>query len=529
VAAGLTRRRLRYPRALAVTAAVAIAVAGLHGNPRPTAAAGTDEVTILLGTPATIDPAAQGDIGSAAVSAQLFESLTAFDPALQIRPALAASWDIDETGHRVVFHLRDGLTFSDGTPLTADDVVRSWLRLIDPASPSPLASLIFDVKGAAAYARGTGKSADVGLRADGRDVTVDLLRPATDFPSIVAGPSFAVVPKGLTAGALPDESGFVGSGAYVIAATAGAQLTLTRNDRYWAGPAPIRTVHLVGDVGGRSTVDAFSAGDVDYAGIADFDASWIRFDKGLGPQLRAVPSLSVEYLGFDTSRPPFDDVRVRQAFAHGVNWRRIITLGSDTAVPATGMVPPGIPGRSESDFLPAFDPSAARSALAAAGYPGGHGFPPVTLIEPGLGLATAVRSQLKTELGVDLAVESMDFDPYFERLAGEPPAMWTLSWVADYPGPNDFLRVLLGSGQSNNYGRWTSPEFDKAISDADASTDPAVVAAAYERAEQIVQRDAPVIPLSYSAGWALSRDGLLGAGQNGMGILRLASLAWERR
>jgi oligopeptide transport system substrate-binding protein len=152
----------------------------------------------------------------------------------------------------------------------------------------------------------------------------------------------------------------------------------------------------------------------------------------------------------------------------------------------------------------------------------------VTFVDPGLAVSRAVRSEVKRELGIDIAVESMDFDPYFARLAADPPAIWTLSWVADYPGPNDFLRVLLGSGQTNNYGRWVSADFDKAIAEADAATDPTVAAAAYDRAQQVVQRDAPAIPLSYGPGWALSRTGLLGAAQNGMGILRLASLAWGK-
>src|SRR4051812_25902336 len=209
VAGRLTPARpSRHSRTLAIVAAVAVAATAIvRVAPPPVVGAGSDdEVSILLGTPATIDPAAQGDIGSAAVSAQLFESLTTFDPALRIRPALAASWDIDEAGHRIVFHLRDGLTFSDGSPLTGADVVRSWLRLIDPIAPSPLASLISDVKGATAYLAGTGSEGDVGLHASGRDVTVDLLKPAGDFPSVVAGPSFAVVPADLAHGARLDPA-----------------------------------------------------------------------------------------------------------------------------------------------------------------------------------------------------------------------------------------------------------------------------------------------------------------------------------
>jgi ABC-type oligopeptide transport system substrate-binding subunit len=117
-------------------------------------------------------------------------------------------------------------------------------------------------------------------------------------------------------------------------------------------------------------------------------------------------------------------------------------------------------------------------------------------------------------------------DGYFDRLEVEPPQMWFLSWVADYPGRNDFLGVLLGTGAANNYGRWSSPGFDAAIADAGAAPDAAAASAAFDRAEDVVQRDAPVIPVSYGTGWALSRTGLLGAAQNGMGIIRMAGLAW---
>jgi ABC-type oligopeptide transport system substrate-binding subunit len=519
----------RRSRTVTVVLALALALGTLAGGAvRGHGAAGArDDVKILLGTPSTLDPAKQGDIGSAAVSAQLFETLTAFDPSLATRPALAASWDVQQGGRRIVFRLRDGLTFSDGTPLAAADVVRSWLRLIDPAAPSPLASLMLDVKGASGYLHGTAKAADVGLRANGRDVEVDLLRPASDFPSIVAGPSFAIVPPGIeNRTGPPNANGFVGSGAYVLVAVTKTELTLGANDRYWAGAPAIRTVRLISDIGGRSSVAAFQAGDLDYTGIGDFDASWIRFDAALGPQLRKETSLSLEYLGFDTSRPPFDDVRVRRAFGTAVDWTRLVALRSGTANPATSMVPPGIPGRSSTTFLPRHDPAAARADLAAAGFPGGKGFPEVTFVDPGSGFARSLPAEIKRELGITIHVESLGFAAFFRRLGADPPAIWALSWVADYPGPNDFLGVLLGTGQSNNYGRWSSPTFDAAIAAAGATEDPAGAQAAFDRAQAVVQRDVPVVPLSYGPAWALSRDGLLGAGQNGLGILRMAGLAW---
>lgn len=495
-----------------------------------TAGAGRSDARILLGEPTTLDPAATGDAGSAAFIGQLYETLTAFDDDRRLQPALAESWQVQADGRRIVFRLRPDLAFSDGSPLRASDVARSWFRLIDPAAPSPLVTLMFDVVGARELVAGSGRVEDVGLRADddAREVTVDFVRPAADFATIAASPSFGVVPAGFgESGPIVPGPDFVASGGYRLTTVGPGSLTLEANPRYWAGPPALATITIVTDLGGRSAVEAFEDGEIDYAPIGSFDASWIAYDAGLGPQLREVESLSTDYYGFDASSPPFDDVRVRQAFAAAVDWRRIATLAiDDPDGVATSMVPPGIPGRSERDVVPVHDPAQARSLLADAGFPAGAGFPEITILSGGSPYDQAVILELERELGVTVRSEAMDFGAYFERLDREPPQMWFLSWVADYPGRNDFLGVLLGTGSVNNYGRWSSAEFDAEIEAAGAATDAAGAAAAYDRAEAIVQRDAPVIPVTYGTGWALARDGLLGAGQNGLGSLRMAGLAW---
>ncbi|HEX5014628.1 MAG TPA: peptide ABC transporter substrate-binding protein [Candidatus Limnocylindrales bacterium] len=496
----------------------------------PASAAPPDDVRILIGAAATLDPAAQGDIGSAAVSAQLFEGLTAFDPQLNVRPALAESWDLLDDGRRVVFHLRPNLTFSDGSPITGDDVVRSWLRVVDPNAPSPLVSLFGDVEGALAYARGENTDpSSVGLKADGLDVEIRLTRPAADFPSIVASPTFAVVPPGVGEDpAALEPSGFVGSGAYMLQTVTDDKTTIVANDHYWAGPPSIRTIELVHNIGGRSPVQAFEDGDLDLTNVFPFDATWIGYDETLGPQLREGTSLSVNYYGFDTTRPPFDDVRVRQAFAKAVDWRRLVSLvAGPTSSVATGMVPTGIPGRSDEDFLPEHDPDGARALLAEAGYPNGEGFPETTFMTFGSPYDAAVLAEIRRELGIDLHYE-VDNGDYFGRLSVDPPHMWSMGWVADYPHPNDFLGILLGTGASNNYGRWSNAEFDGAISDALATADPNEVRAAFDRAESVIRDEAPVIPLSYDLEWKLARTGLLGAQENGLGITRMAGLAWQQ-
>ena len=503
--------------------------AGACGGSASGAASGT--ARIAVSAPSQLDPAASGDAESSAVIAQFFETLTALDDSLALQPALAESWRVDDSGQRMVFRLRPDLLFSDGTPLRASDVVRSWLRVIDPDAPSPLHTLLLDVRGATAYVAGQGTADDVGLRADDAagEVIIDLVRPSSEFPAIVAGPTFAVVPPGIDDpdGLRPGDR-FVASGGYRLASASDTEMVLQANPNYWAGPPALGTITVLTDLGGASPVERFESGDLDYAQISSFDASWIAYDETLGPQLRTVPAMSTDFYGFDTTVAPFDDVRVRQAFGAAVDWRRIARLAvDDPAAVATSMVPPGIPDRATRDTLPRHDPEAGRALLAEAGFPGGAGFPDVTLVTGGSAYDEAVVAELERELGVTIKAEIMDFGAYFDRLDTDAPAMWSLSWIADYPGRNDFLGVLLGTGSANNYGRWSSPDFDAAIAEAAAATDAAAVAAAYDRAEEIVQRDVPVVPMSYGTGWALSRDGFLGAGQNGLGSLRFAGLAWS--
>jgi ABC-type oligopeptide transport system substrate-binding subunit len=516
-------RRVGVVRALLVV--VAVLVGGCRA---PAAGAARDDVRILAARPSTFDPAAAGDVGSAAVTAQLYESLTAFDSSLALQPALAATWDVAEDGTRVVFHLRPALAFSDGTPLTAEDVVGSWLRIIDPARPAPLAALMLDVRGARDYLAGRiTDSSQLGLRASGSDVEVDLERPGADFPSIVSSPLFGIVPPAAWRDGRDDFGvGGVSSGGYVVTAAGADEITLERNERYWAGPAAISSVRLVHDIGGRNPVAAFLDGDIDSTSVSIIDAPWLAYDEGLGPQLRETPSLTLTYLGIDTREPPFDDAQVRRAVGAAVDWRRIAALGSlGGLTPATSMVPAAIPGAGDGDWLPLHDPDRARELLAAAGHAGGAGLPTIHLADGGTPVADAIAADLERELGLHVEIERLD--DFLGRISGDPPHLWISSWIADYPGPNDFLGVLLESDSSENRGGWASPAFDRAIGDALGSRDPVESEAAFERALAEVRDDVPAVPLYGSTDWSLVREALLGAGGNGMGIPRIAGMAWS--
>lgn len=512
--------------AFALLAAVLLVASGLLGG--CSAVGASDRATFLSSAPSTLDPAAAGDAGSAAVIAQLYETLTAFDADLVLRPALAASWETSADGRVVRFRLRDGLVFSDGTPIGGADVVRSWLRIIDPRSPSPLSSLALDIAGAEAYLAGeSGDPSSIGLSADGNVVEVRLARP-TDFPSIVASPTFAIVPTTIDDG--PLGRGLVGSGGYLIENDDGSTITLRANDRYWAGRPAIATIELLTDAGVRSPLERYLDGDLDYVEVAPEEASWIAYDPEIGPALVRNRSISLDYYGFDTTRPPFDEVLVRRAFAAAVDWRRLVTLARGALVtPADGMVPPGLPDRPVGSFMPTYDPAAARRLFAEAGYPGGRGFAPVTIVSGGAMYDLQIASELESVLGITVEVEQTSFEDFFARLGSDPPAFWQLSWIADYPSPNDFLGILLGTGRATNYTGWSSTEFDAAIGEAVAAPDASSAATAYARASAVVAREVPAIPLSYSTSWALVRPGLQGAIDNGLGFVRLAGLAWADR
>ncbi len=502
-----------------------------NSGPAPTLSGQSAGSAVIAGSaPVSWDPAAIGDAGSASLLAQVYESLTALDAQNRVQPALAKSWTIANGGTSITFQLRPDVAFSDGTPITADDVRRSWLHVLDPSRPSPLADLLADVVGASDYASGRGSADGVGIDASGDSITVHFRRPAAYFISTVSSPTLAIVPP------LPDDAegpvlpqALVGSGAYVPTSESGSAIQLTANPHYWAGPPPIQDITVATSFDGNSPVDAFQAHSVDYTPISRDDASWIRYDGSLGPQLRQTEDLSVLYYGFTTTTPPFDNADVRRAFAEAVDWDRIVTLDDPTATPATSLIPAGIEGRGTTDYSPPYDIAGAKAALAKAGYPNASGFPQVTLVSQGGGFEEAVADELQQNLGVKVSIEVMSFDGYADRLSSGDPTIWTIDWVADYPQPEDFLGLLLGSGSRSNVGGWSDPAFDAALDRAASTADPAAQQRAYGDAQAIVADQVPVVPVEYGEDWALSRDGLLGAQENGEGFVRFAGLAWASR
>jgi oligopeptide transport system substrate-binding protein len=215
-----------------------------------------------------------------------------------------------------------------------------------------------------------------------------------------------------------------------------------------------------------------------------------------------VPELGTFYIGFDVSRSPFDDPRVRRAFVLATDRAKlanVILRGYGS--PATGgFVPPGMPGHSAGIGLP-YDPGQARQLLAEVGYSGGYGFPVVKALVPEANVPQSkyLRAQWRESLGVDIPWESMEWSLFRDRMDREPPHLFLAAWGADYPDPNNFLRESWFLDRT----RWQNKVYNILVEKARRLTDQGERMDLYRQADRILVEEAPIMPLIYS------RQGLL--------------------
>jgi ABC-type transport system substrate-binding protein len=410
--------------------------------------------------------------------------------------------------------------------LDAGDVRRSWLRLLDPAVAATAPDVLNVVVGAAERLAG-GPEAGVGVEApDARTLVVHLRHPASYFPAITATPATFVVPR--TAGTddhWQTATSFVGSGPYVVDRLDGTDVVLRANSEYVAGPPPIAEVRFIGQVASDS-VTAFAGNQVDLAPVASFDATWLAYDPDLGKRLHRAAPLSVLYFGFDTTRPPFDDVRVRRAFLLALDRGRLVELSESAAAqPASSILPPALWPEGMTDERSA-DLSAARRLLDEAGFADRAKLGTIVINNSGgLNLAPAVAAW-HSELGVDVAVEDHGFGDYLDPKAVRPPHIFTINWIADYHSPDALYSLLLLPTAASNYGKWRDDEFVSLLEQAGGASTPAERAAAYRRVEARVDDQAPVIPWLYPDSWWLARDGLRGLGDLTTGLLDFGRVSW---
>jgi ABC-type transport system substrate-binding protein len=492
---------------------------------RPATAAGP-ELRYLGGELKTLDPAFIADAADVQLLLQLYAGLTRLDEEGEAYPSLAESWTVSRDGLTYRFRLREDLRFSDGSGLTAEDVRRSWLRILDPETHSSAPDVLTVIAGAPQRLAG-GSEDEVAIAAlDARTLEVGLRHPAAYFTAITATPTAFVVPRGADASAdWQRVDDFVGSGPYVTDGMDGDTLVLRANSEYVAGPPPIAAVQWLTDLEG-DVPSAYADETLDLAGIGAFDASWIAYDPELGPALHQAAALNVQYFGFDTTRPPFDDARVRRAFALALDRPRLVELAEGAAsVPASSVVPPALwPEGLEDDQR--HDPAQAARLLDEAGYADRGDLGVITVNGAGLGVGPAVAIW-RDALGVSISVESMEFGDYLGALETQPPQVFTINWIADYPSPYALYSLLLLPDAASNYGGWTDDDFVQLLESASAAGTEAEQAAAYREVDARVDAEAPVVPWSYGTSWWLVRPGLRGLGNLTTGILDLGRVSWD--
>ena len=462
-------------------------------------------------TPETIDPAIVRDAGSAGYAIEVFAGLTRVNAELRPEPALARHWEVTDGGHRYLFELRDGLRFHNGRPLTAADVRWSWERALHPSTGSHTASVTLgNIEGADALLSGDADTLS-GLRvlSDHR-LEVRLVQHAAYFPALVAqGASLVVDRENVAQG--PDWSLRPnGSGPYRLTShSPRSEVVLESAPTYrprQSGPAIVRFIeHEPGESLLRYEQDQL---DIVRVGGSNVD----RFSDPREPraaELRYTPTLALTYIGFNTSRPPFDDHHARRAFAHAIDRPRInrVTLRGHHAE-ARGILPPGMPGyRPDYAGLP-FDLDAARRELKLSRHGPIEEWPELIVATSGSGLTAgpitrAVVEPWRDQLGVGISVEQFDFLEYLDIVENITTAessrhAFLLTWIADFPDPFGFLDMLYGSTRPDNYGGFNDGFVDLLLELASAEPRHERRLALYRLAEsRIVERGA-VVPLFHS-------------------------------
>jgi ABC-type oligopeptide transport system substrate-binding subunit/class 3 adenylate cyclase len=457
-----------------------------------------------------LDPAIAADPATISVLAQLFSGLVDWGPGMEVVPDIAQSWEVVAGGRNYTFHLRDDVRWADGRPVTAADFEYAWKRLLDPATGSRNASLLYDIKGAAAFHQGQSHNRqEVGVRAlDACTLVVDLEEPTGYFLYLLAHSAAYPVPRHVvqTYGeAWTTAEHIVSNGAFLLKGwRRGMSMDLVRNPRYhgWhsGNVEQVRLDFVTLDLGElQEALGRFEAGESDALDVTYAPPSEIKRMRQRFPgQYLAVPQLLTSYVGFVTTRPPFDDALVRRALVLATDRETLadVVLQGQVSPALGGLIPPTMPGHSPQIGL-AYDPEGARDLLAQAGYAGGAGFPLVELmtqVDPLSAVAGEfLRAQWQEKLGIEAAPQAVEFQAYVERIANDPPQAFVWGWVADYPDPDNFLRV----GNTGGYTRWQNEGYNELVQKARQVSDQKERIRLYREADRILIEGAAVMPLVY--------------------------------
>ena len=459
--------------------------------------------------PASLDPLKAVGLPEIQVIRDLFEGLTNQDAHGKIVPGVAQSWSSSDN-KTWIFTLRNNARWSNGEPVTAQDFVYSWQRLVDPKNSSAFAWFagLSGIENAAAITKGEMTPDKLGVVAqDNNRLKVTLDRPVPWFPALVANVALFPVPQQVIArqgDSWTAPGKLVGNGAYQLSErVVNEKIVLTRNPHYWDDAHSVLTkVTFVPINEESSATKRYRSDDIDIT--ESFPKNmYALLKKTLPGQVYTPDQLGTYYYAFNTQKGPTADVRVRKALSWSID-RQVIAdkvLGTGEK-PAWHFTPDVTAGFKP---LPSFQQqhdqnslnAQAKALLASAGY--GPDKPlRLSLLynasESHQKIAIAVASMWKKNLGVDVTLENQEWKTYIDSRNSGNFDVIRASWVGDYNEPSTFLN-LLTSGNSSNIARFSNAEYDAVLARASKETSDQARNSDYNRAEQILAAQAPIAPI----------------------------------
>lgn len=480
--------------------------------------AGLKQLTACLGpNPETLDPALNSSVDGANTILFAFDCLLAVDKDNKLIPAQAKSFDVSEDKLTYTFHLRDGLKWSDGSPLTAEDFVYSWKRIVDPELAAPYAETVLGmVKGYDEAAAGDLDALAVSAP-DPLTFVVELARQTPYFDKLAAFAALAPVQKATVeangdAWAVKPET-YVSNGPFKITEWVdSSHIVLSKNENYWdTASIKLDSIKLLLIEDPNATLNAYQTGVAMM--VKTLPAAEIpRLSKGEDYYLGSM--MGTYYVCLNDKLPEFSDPRVRQALSLALDRKYIAeTIMNQAMMPATGWVGPGIADWDGSDFISNanggkpyididnFESNLARAKelMAEAGYPEGKGFPTVhyaineaSFHKP---VAEYVQQAWK-ELGVTAVVDVVEWKSFLPMRRAGDYQISRNGWVMDYNDPSNILELAY-STNGNNDAKYNNPAFDAAMDKAANEADPKTRFSYLHEAEDILMADMGVIPVAF--------------------------------
>jgi oligopeptide transport system substrate-binding protein len=460
---------------------------------------------------ADLDPQLATGVTDFNILLALFDGLTDLDPAtLAPRPALAQGWEISPDKFTWTFHLCRDARWSDGRPLTAADCLASWRRLLSPGLASDYASLLYCISGAEDFHRGRRTDfTTVGVWApDDHTLAIRLNHPTPHLATLLALPPLSPVPLHAIEKSGPvDRRGnpwtrpanFVGSGPFrLVRWRPGQEIVVERDPAHRdAAAVSLRRVVFVMAENLETEERMYRAGQLHV--VSALSTARVAGWRSSGSAaLRTSPFFGTDFLRVNTLHPPLDDSRIRRALAISVDRQRLadrVLLGTKSAAPR--LVPPGFPGYPVAAG-DAFDLAEARRLLVEAGHPDGNGIRPLRLLYNSSDqhrlVCEALQQMWRDELGLRVELASQEDMTFRQsRRQGEFDLIRS-SWTADYIDPSTFLD-LFASTASNNHTGWQNPGYDSILLSAHSAPLAEERADLLFQAEDLLLREAPIIPL----------------------------------